>query len=79
MALSMKEKNGEKTRAAYEKAAKKLAAAAVKKRNALETKYKKLPKPEYGIDNDPEMKEAGEITKWFSQELKKLKQQYGIR
>lgn len=75
----MKERNDKKAWAAYEKAGKKLMARVMKKRKAVEKKYKDYVRPSYGIDGDPEFKELGEINKWYSQELKKLREKYGIK
>lgn len=78
MASSMKERNGRKAWEAYEKAGEKLKAEAVRKREAVEEKYRDAPHPP-GLDTDPAEKELGEVTKWFGQEVKRLREKYGIR
>lgn len=79
MALSMKERNDGKAWEAYEKAGEKLKVEVMEKRKAIAEKYKNVPPPRYGMDGGQEQKELGEITKWFGQEVKKLREQYGIK
>lgn len=79
MASGMKERNDKKAWARYEKAGKKLMAEVVKKRKVIEKKYKTAEQPRYGLDGSPEEKELGEVTKWYGKEIKKLREQYGIK
>lgn len=79
MALNMKDRNDKKAWAKYEKAAKKLMTEAMKKRKAIEKKYAKTGQPQYGMDGSPGEKEFGEVTKWYGEEIKKLREQYGIK
>ena len=72
MDLSMREK-GVKAEIEFER----LKAETLEKRDAVLQKYKNAPHPA-GLDTDPAAKELGEITRRFSQELKKLKQNYNV-
>ena len=75
----MKERNDKKAWKKYEKAGKKLMAETMKKRKAIEKKYANVKQFQYGIDGSPGEKELGEVTKWYGEELKKLREQYGIK
>ncbi len=79
MDSGMKDQNDKKAWEKYEKAAKKLMAEAIKKREAVEKKYANVPQPHYGLDGSPGEEERREITKWFAKELKKLREKYGIK
>ena len=79
MALSMKERNDGKAWEAYEKAGEKLKAEVMEKRKAIAQKYKNVQPTRYGMDGGQEQKELGEISRWFGQEVKKLREQSGIK
>lgn len=79
MVSSMKERNDKKAWAKYEKAGKKLMAKVMKKRKAIEKKYANVEQPQYGMDGSPGEKELSEVTKWYGSEIKKLREQYGIK
>lgn len=78
MDSSMKERNDKKAWEAYEQEAKKLAQEAYKRREEIARKHKQDIHPG-GLGLSPEDKEAGQITKWFGREVKKLQQKYGIK
>lgn len=73
MALNMRGRNAEKAEREFEA----LKAETLKKREAVQEKYKNAPHPP-GLDTDPAEKELGEITKWFGREVKKIKARYGL-
>lgn len=78
MALSMKERNGKKAWAAYEKDFEKLQAEVLKRREEISERHKNDP-PMKGMGISPEFQELGEVSKWFSQELKNLRKKHGIK
>lgn len=78
MVSAMKDRNDKKAWAAYDRDSKKLMKKTLKKRSAVEKKYKDAPHPP-GLDTDPAEKELGEVTKWYGQELKKLREKHGIK
>lgn len=78
MDSSMKDRNDKRAWAAYEKEGQKLIEAAARKREAVSQKHRGDPR-HIGLDGNPEAKEAAEVTKWFSSELKKLRKKYGIK
>jgi hypothetical protein len=76
----MKERNDKKSWEAYQKDGKKLMAEVMKKRKAIEEKYKDYERPKYGLDgDDPEAKELQQVTKWFNSETTKLRIKHGIK
>lgn len=78
MDSSMKDRNDKKAWAAYEKDGQKLMREAAKRREAVAKKHKG-DKQTYGMGTTPEMREAAEVTRWFTEELKKLRKKYGIK
>lgn len=77
MDSSMKDRNDKKAWAAYEKEGRKLIKEAAKRREKIAKKHEN-DSPMKGMGTSPEMKEASEVTKWFNQELQKLRKKYGI-
>lgn len=61
----------------YEDECKKLSEKCMKKREKIISKYKDAPYVG-GLDTSPDSKELGEVTKWFSKEVKKLRAKYGM-
>lgn len=78
MGSNMKDRNDKKAWSAYEKKGQKLIEEAARRREAIAEKHKN-DKRECGMGTTPELKEASEVTKWFSQELKKLRKKYDIK
>ena len=77
MDSSMKERNDKESWAAYEEEGKKLMEEARKRRDAVLKKYEDTAYPP-GLDTDPANQELGEVTKWFGEEIEKLRKKYGI-
>ena len=78
MGASIEEKNDKVAWKAYMEEGEILKAEVLRRREAVEKKYKNSPHPK-GLDTDPAEKELGEVTHWFSQEVKRLQEKYGIR
>ncbi|MCD7812128.1 MAG: hypothetical protein LUG91_09840 [Ruminococcus sp.] len=79
MALSMKDRNDKKAWSAYEKEGKKLMEEVMKRRKAIEEKHTSSETTLYGLDGAPDEKELAEVTRWYGEELIKLRQKYGIQ
>ena len=77
MDSSMKDRNDKKAWAAYEKEGQRLVEEAARRREKIAKKHENESQMK-GRGTSPEMKEASEVTKWFNQELQKLKRKYGI-
>lgn len=73
MVLAMKEKSRDKT---YESEGRELMAEAMRRREWIMKKYEGCH--HQGMDGAPWEKEAQEVSRWFNEELKKLKQKYGV-
>lgn len=78
MGLSMKERNDKTVWAAYEKEGQILIEEACRRREEISEKHKNDPHHP-GMDGSPEAKEAGEVTRWFGREIKKLREKHGIK
>ena len=78
MDSNMKERNDKDAWSAYEEDGKKLMEEAMKRRDAVLKKYENISHPP-GLDTDPSGKELGEITRWFGEKIKELREKYGIR
>ena len=70
-------KNADEAWQAYMAEGEALKAEALRRREAVEKKYEGSPHPK-GLDTDPAQKELGEVTHWFGQEAKRLREKYGI-
>lgn len=77
MAFSMKERNDKKAFADYEKAARTLMDETVRRRKEIYEKYKSTELT--GLDGAPWDQEYKKITEWFSEELRQLRNRFGIR
>ncbi len=80
MYLSMKEKNDEKSWEGYMSEKPQLMAEVSRRIAILEEKYQNIDKSiSVGLDDeDPKLEERREITHWFGQEVKRLRNKYGI-
>lgn len=78
MDSNMKDRNDKKAWSAYEKEGQELMKETIRRREAISEKHRNDVHG-YGMGMTPEMKEASEVTKWFTQELKKLRKKYGIK
>lgn len=78
MDSSMKERNDKKAWAAYEKEGQELIKETARRREIVSEKYKNNER-QLGMGMTPELKEAAEVTKWFSEGLKKLREKHGIK
>ncbi len=77
MDSGMKERNDKDSWSAYREEGKKLIEEASQKRDAVLEKYKNTPHI-LGLDGEPSAKELREVTKWFGEEVEKLKRKYKI-
>lgn len=73
MVLSMKGRNAKK----YEKECEKLKKEVLKRRAEISERHKNDP-PVKGMGLSPEAQELNEVSKYFSQEVKRLKTKYGM-
>lgn len=78
MGLSMKERNDKAAWAAYEKEGKALIEETCRKREEISERHKNDPRHP-GMDGSPEDKEARALTKWYGEEIKKLRKKHGIK
>lgn len=77
MAFSMKERNDKKAFADYEKAARTLMDETVRRRKEIYEKYKNTELT--GLDGAPWDQEYKKIKEWFAEELRQLRNRFGIR
>lgn len=78
MDSNMKERNDKDSWSAYEEEGKKLMKEAMEKKEAVLKKYKDVPHLP-GLDTDPSAKELSDVTKWFGEEIVKLRKKHGIK
>lgn len=63
----------------YETEGKALIEEVMRRKESIIEKYKEYPLPAHQLDGGPDETELREVSKWFSEELKKLKDKYNIK
>lgn len=63
----------------YEDEGRALIEEAMRRKKGIIDKYKGYPLPPHQLDGGSDETELREVSKWFSEELKKLKEKYHIK